>query len=304
MLTPDDLETVGLLPNTRFARKPSAVSQALRAISDDLGNGRAICPVKDFHLERLHDPTRFQVLVASDRTTRERAYALAHRVYRRAGYVTASGPELCVSVHDASEQTLTLLAQDSNGNDCATISLVFDSCANGLPCDEIYRGEADALRAAGCRLAEVTRLAIDESGGAKKLLLHLFNQCYIFARIVHGHTDLLVEVNPRHVGYYQKLLRFRLAGPERPCSRVQGAPALLLRLNFAEIEAAVKVTGYTGGRDEDGRRLHAYPYSKSEEDAVARVLAQQHRPMSAEEACYFQLGVAKQKIERTVVKAK
>ena len=275
MLTAEDEKILGL----SRGRRSSAVSQALRAIRDDVNVGR-----------QSWQADGYRIFVAADRGTRERAYTLAHRVYKRAGYVPEFSAELCVSPHDASEQTLTLLAQDPSGNDCATISLVFDSEAHGLPCDEIYRAEASELRASGCRLAEVTRLAIDEScAGAKSLLLHLFNQCYIFARIVRGHTDLLVEVNPRHVAYYQRLLRFTVAGPERPCSRVQNAPALLLRLNFDEIEAAVKGTGCTGGRDAEGRRLHAYPYSKFEEDAVARFLVRQHRPMSAEDACYFRL---------------
>ena len=275
MLYAEDEKILGM----KRVRRSSAVSQALRAIRDDVSIGR-----------QSWQADAYRILVASDRETRERAYTLAHRVYQRAGYVAESSEELCVSPHDASEHTLTLLALDPDGNDCATISLVFDSEINGLPCDEIYRAEADVLRASGCRLAEVTRLAIDESCvGAKHLLLHLFNQCYIFARIVRGHTDLLVEVNPRHVAYYQRLLRFSVAGPERPCSRVQNAPALLLRLNFDEIEAAVKGTGCTGGRGADGKRLHAYPYSKPEEDAVARFLARQHRPMSAEDARYFRL---------------
>ena len=266
-----------IVPGLARGCRASQVSQALRAIHDDDSSGRNTWPVAGY-----------QILVSADRATRERAYALAYRVYRRAGYVTDSGPELCVSAHDLSAQTLTLLAQDAHGNDCATISLAFDSRNHGLPCDEIYRAETDALRAAGCKLAEVTRLAIDEScSGAKDLLLHFFNQCYIFARIVSGHTDVLIEVNPRHVSFYEKVMRFEVAGPERPCSRVQGAPALLLRANFDAIEAAVKGTGCTGGRDAAGRRLHAYPYSKREETAVARFLMQQHRPMSAEDAFYF-----------------
>ena len=275
MLTSDDEKILGLARG----RRVSAVSKALRAICDDVSNGRNAWPVAGY-----------RILVAADRATRERAYALAYRVYRRAGYVTDSADQLCVSPHDISAQTLTLLAQDANGNDCATISLVFDSLAQGLPCDEIYRDEADAMRVSGCKLAEVTRLAIEDScGDAKELLLHLFNQCYIFARIVRGHTDVLIEVNPRHVSFYQKVMRFQITGPERPCSRVQGAPALLLRVNFSDIEAAVKGSGCTGGRDGAGRRLHAYPYTKREEDAVARFLVQHQQPMSAEDAFYFQL---------------
>ena len=282
MLAIEDEKILGI---TSRRRRSTAVSQALRAIVDDVNAGRDAWPVS----EDDNNAPRFRMVVASDRATRERAYALAYRVYHRAGYVNSGSAALCVASYDTSEDTLTLLAEDMNGNECATISLVFDS-NRGLPCDEIYGSETRELRARECKMAEVTRLAIDDSfPGARKLLLHLFNQCYIFARIVRGRSDLLVEVNPRHVNYYQRLLHFDVAGPERPCSRVQGAPAILLRLNLPKIEAEIKGTGCTNGRDRDGRRLHPYPYSKSEENELARFLARRHRPMTAEDARYFGL---------------
>ena len=285
MLTTEELDILGLCAETRFTGKASNVSQALRAIRDDVEQGKS----EEIAAGTEEHDAQCRIIVASNRAARERAYALAYRVYRRSGYATEGDRGLCVSPFDACAQTLTLLAQDSAGNDHATISLVFDS-AEGLPCDEIYRPEVDALRARGCQLAEVTRLAIEQTGAeAKSLLLQLFNQCYIFARIVRNASDLVVEVNPAHVKYYQRLLHFQQSGPERPCSRVQGAPAVLLRLNLPEIEAAVKGTGCTKGRDLNGRRLHPFPYSRLEEESIARSLASQHRPMSAEDARYFRL---------------
>jgi hypothetical protein len=282
MLALEDEKILGLARARR--RRTTAVSQVLRAITDDVLAGREAWPV----CSAGENAPRFRILVAADRATRQRAYALAYRVYHRAGY-TNGDAELCVAAYDTSEHTLTLLAEDMNGRECATISLVFDA-GSQLPCDEIYHTEADALRSGGCKLAEVTRLAIDEQcPGARELLLHLFNQCYIFARLVRGRTDLLVEVNPRHVNYYQRLLHFQIAGPERPCSRVQGAPAVLLRLNLPAIEAAIKGTGCTGGRGLDGRRLHPYPYSKPEEEALAQFLTRRHRPMTIDDARYFGL---------------
>ncbi len=286
MLTQNDETGVVTTPR---ARRSTAVSQTLRAIERDVWSGRS--GREGWPIAEKGDASRYRILVASDRATRERAYRLAHRVYQRAGFASHE-ERWCVAPYDARMQTMTLLIEDENGKECATISLVFDSSA-GLPCDEIYHEEAATLRAQECRLAEVTRLAIDEScAGMRDLLLHMFNQCYIFARLVRGQSDLLIEVNPRHLGYYQRLLRFQQVGPERACSRVQGAPAVLLRLNFAEVEAAVKGTGCTGGRDLNGRRLHAYPYSQAEEIAVASFLARNHKPMANEEARYFGIDVA------------
>ena len=282
MLTLEELDVLGLCPETRFTRPSSKVSQALRAIQVDAEQTAAPEPAAP-------TTSTCRIIVAATREDRQRAYALAHRVYLRSGYVPDDSQGLCLSSFDADEQTLTLLAEDSAGNAVATLSLVFDS-ASGLPCDEIYGSEVAGLRSRGCRLAEVTRLAIEEPcADAKSLLLALFNYCYIFSRFVRGSSDLIIEVNPSHVRYYRRLLLFTQEGPERSCSRVRGAPAVLLRLNLSEIESAVKGTGCTGGRDLKGRRLHAYPYSKAEESAIAQSLARQHRPMSADDARYFGL---------------
>ena len=280
MISPEDCRILGMAPVTGRRRRSSAVSQALRAVvQTDL----LAIPLPERGIA-----APFKIRVASTLPLRRRAYALAHRVYQRAGYVSDDGTNLCISPYDAQPQTLTLLAQDASGNDWATLSLVFDSEC-GLPCDEIYAGEVRSLRDSGCRIAEVTRLAIDENCSAsREVLLQLFNQCYIFARKVRGCSDLVVEVNPRHETYYQRMLHFTRVGPERPCARVQGAPALLLRLNLAEIELTLKESG-GNGRDAEGRRVHAYPYSKSEERAVAEALARNHRPMSRKEIYYFGL---------------
>src|SRR6185436_10812143 len=118
-----------------------------------------------------------------------------------------------------------LLAEDETGRACGTISLVFDSTL-GLPCNEIYRDEVATVRGQGCKLVEVTRLAIeDDIPNARTLLQHLFYLAYIFARFVGGCTDMIIEVNPRHVLYYKRYLRFEQIGTETACPRVKGAPA-------------------------------------------------------------------------------
>jgi len=105
---------------------------------------------------------------------------------------------------------------------------------------------------------EVTRLAIaPEHTRSKLLLVRLFNFIYIFARKVNGYDDFLVEVNPRHVAYYRRLLLFEVLGPERPCPRVLGAPAVLLRVELAMGEREVRRVGGLGAAA--GERT-LYPY--------------------------------------------
>jgi hypothetical protein len=279
MESPEDLRLPESEPKFR---RSSAVSGALRAINDCVENGSAGWQVKS---ER--DSGEFSIVVASDRATRERAYRLAQRVYSSRGYVS-NEQAMIVSDRDADSDTITLLAQDDAGRDAATITLVFDS-PSALPCDEIYASELNGLRAQGRQLVEVTRLAISEQHQhSKMLLVRLFNYIYVFARRVKGFDDFVIEVNPRHVTYYCRLLSFEVAGPERPCPRVQGAPAVLLRLNFdfAELECR-RVCGKGNAARE--RTLYPYFYTPLEEQVVAELMVQSHRPMSDDDARHFGL---------------
>jgi len=109
-----------------------------------------------------------------------------------------------------------------------TITLRKDSDA-GLLADSLYRREIDTLRVQGRRLCEVTRLAVDAQSSCMEVMASLFNVAFVLAKDVHDRTDLVAEVHPRHVGFYQRTMGYRIAGPERVCIRV-GAPAVLMHL--------------------------------------------------------------------------
>lgn len=284
MLSSEDRAVLGMNPEKKKFRRPTAVSQVLRAITDDLARGPAKWDLRD---KDANHPGH-TMLVASDVATRRRAYALAHRIYHGCGYASEE-QGLIVSPHDANPNTLTLLAVDEEGRDAATITLVFDSPA-ALPCDEIYGEELNTLRTQGRRLVEVTRLAVDEEHQRSRMLLvRLFNFIYIFARRVKGFDDFVIEVNPRHVNYYRRLLCFDQVGPERPCPRVHGAPAVLLRLDLAVSEREIRRVGGQGAAITD-RTLYPHFYTWLEEGAVAEFLARGHKPMTAKEAQSFGLN--------------
>jgi len=59
-------------------------------------------------------------------------------------------------------------------------------------------------------------------------------------RSMHGVTDVFIEVNPRHVGFYQRALGFAVAAGERFCERVK-APSVLLKLELADLERRLRV---------------------------------------------------------------
>jgi hypothetical protein len=102
-ITPPILQAVGVQPRRR---RPSAVSQVLKAISLEAEKDKDAWKVSG---EGRGD---FTIRVASDLETRRRAYALAWRVYHRSGYVHGDPNGMCVSAYDAFTGTITLLAQD------------------------------------------------------------------------------------------------------------------------------------------------------------------------------------------------
>ncbi len=140
---------------------------------------------------------------------------------------------------DAEESTpknkgsLTLLASRDE-KPVGTITIGIDG-HSGLLVDEGNCQAVDLLRRAGGRVVEFVKLAVLDDVDAGRVLYHLFRAAYELVRMVHEATDILIEVNPRHVAFYQKVLGFTLTAGERMCPRVS-APAVLLRLDLVRLD--------------------------------------------------------------------
>ena len=151
-----------------------------------------------------------------------------------------------------------------------TLTLGLDS-PNGLLADELYKSEIDYLRTAGHKVCELTKLAVDQPQTSKPVLAALFHIAYIYGRIMQGYTDVVIEVNPRHVLFYKRMLGFKELGSERLCDRVN-APAVLLRLEIDYVDQQIKLLG---GKIEAARGEHSlYPYffSKKDEEGITQRL--------------------------------
>jgi len=150
-----------------------------------------------------------------------------------------------------------------------TLSLRLDS-ADRLLADELYRPEIDAYRERGRAVCEMTGFAVDGDYGSREVLACLFHLLYLYAHRRHGCSDLFIEVNPRHVGFYEQRLRFRVAGPRRTCVRVS-APAILLHLDLGYVEALLARAAQD--RSVTARSLYAHFFSRREEEGiVGRIL--------------------------------
>lgn len=173
------------------------------------------------------------------------------------------------STIDRGRNRTTLLAWRGD-HVVGTLTLGLDS-AEGLIVDELYKDQTDRLRAEGRRICELTQFAVDNAAKSWRLLAVLFHLGYIFAYRLHACTDSLIEINPRHVDFYSRMLGFRLQGSLRNCARVN-APARLMRLELASAHRRVRVLGGQNHRDGAEMGLYRHALSPFEEDAITRRL--------------------------------
>lgn len=198
----------------------------------------------------------FKIRAASSPGSRSSASILIHRMYATRGYRSSSLPD------DQSGNRITLMASDAEAI-VGTITVGFDS-ADGLMVDDLFNDELTDMRRHGLGLCEFTKLAMDSVVKSKRVLACLFHVAYIYAHRVRSFDNLLIEVNPRHVRYYEKMLGFVVKGPEKQNLRVN-APAVLLNLDFNH---AHEMINQFGGRPElSANERSLYPYFFSVDDA-------------------------------------
>ena len=208
----------------------------------------------------------FKIRLADNAGRRNTASMLVQKMYAWRGYK--------IAWHARHQPNRITLVASHGKVPMATISIGFDS-AIGLVIDDLYKAEVDGLRSAGKRICEFTKLAVDGAIRSKRVLATLFHIAYIYAHRMNKYTDLFIEVNPRHVRFYEQMLGFRQFGPLRHNQRVN-APAVLMRLEFSYSEAQIKLFG---GHAEFGRTeksLYPYFFSAAEELGIRGRLRKLH----------------------------
>ncbi|HEX8011172.1 MAG TPA: long-chain N-acyl amino acid synthase [Casimicrobiaceae bacterium] len=205
----------------------------------------------------------FKIRVAKRTHAHRDALTLVQKKYAGRGYAVPIGKRR--------PRVLTFVAYDE-GQIVGTVGVGAES-DHGLSADELYHEEIDRLRAAGCRVCEFTRLAVDRTAASKPVLAGLFHTAYLYASKICGYTHAVIEVNPRHVAFYGRQLKFDPIGPERLNTRVN-APAVLLCASFETIaEGLARCAGRSppaGTR----RALFHYGFPPEEEQGVLRRLCE------------------------------
>lgn len=212
-----------------------------------------------FHIESAHTPVR-----------RHSANQLLRERYAWRGYHGVKLPDDLSGSHFS-------LSATREGTTIGTMTVGFEN-PHVLNCEEAFAEEVHQLRMSGRRLCEFTRLAVDPGVGTKAVLAALFHVAYIVAHRLRGVDTLLMEVNPRHVRYYERMLGARVIGSERPNTKVN-APAVLLCLEFAYVKSQIERLAGKPAAVSSERSLYPLAFTRQEEAGIiARLTEPQLAP--------------------------
>lgn len=219
------------------------------------------------HTRRSASERMFTVRTASSGPERDRAAELLRERYAWRGYRSVQLPT------DQTGYRTTLSAHAGDAT-IGTLTLELDG-PQPLAADHAFGDVTDELRAQGARLAEFTRLAIDPGSSSPRVLAALFHVGYIVAHRIRRYDTLLLEVNPRHAKFYERMLGCRVIGEPRTHAGV-GAPAVLLSARFEFIRDQIRAHGGQPELAGSTRSLYPFAFSKTDEDGIlARLVAAQ-----------------------------
>ena len=205
----------------------------------------------------------FKIRSADSEGQRTLASILINRMYATRGYRTSPLPGR------PQPTRITLLACEHEAV-IGTISVGFDSPA-GLHVDDPFGCETRRLREQGRRMCEFTTLAMDSVVRSKRVLASLFHVAYIFAHRLMDYDCLLIEVNPRHVRFYERMLGFRVIGTQRLNRRVN-APAVLLKLDLSYADEQILRYGGMGAAATGVKTIYPYFFTRQDELGITQRL--------------------------------
>lgn len=157
-----------------------------------------------------------------------------------------------------------------DGKVAGTLSLTVDMSTK-LAADATFEDVLDEIRGAGAaQVCELTKFAFCPSVAPMHVIASLFHTIFIFGTQKFACTDLFIEVNPRHIRFYQVLLGFSLVGELRANVSV-GAPSQLMRLRVQDIGRYI--SAHAGGSESSARSLYPYFLTAAQELIICERMA-------------------------------
>ncbi len=195
----------------------------------------------------------------------EQAEGILNRAYDKRGY--GSSHNIARGGH-----SVTFTAY-SDGEMIGTLTLTVDS-PRGLSIQSTFGPEIDRLRTAGGKLCELTKFAFDPRPDSRPLLAALFHVIFLYGSERFDCSDLLIEVNPRHVKFYEVMLGFAKLGALKTNDEV-AAPAQLLHLQVGEIGANIRKLA--SGGEFPTHTLYRYFFNPRDEARLRARIVRQFR---------------------------
>ena len=218
----------------------------------------------------LGDPGAFKIRLARSHDYTRAASTLVQQRYAKRGYRALTTP---------SNPNIWTFSAYVEGHVAGSITVRLDS-SEGVAADALYRNEIDAIRRARHRVCEFTRLAVEATRRSQPVLAGLFHTAYLFAWRIRNFDYVVIEVNPRHVGFYRRSLGFDVIGSQRHNASVD-APAVLMGIRFADIARHLHRHVGAVKRPTKARSLYAYGFSPAEEVGVlGRLRALSAQPLT------------------------
>ena len=204
-----------------------------------------------------YDPSELVGIVfklAETRDEREQAFRLLHDAYTRRGIIAPHPSGLRVSAFSILPTTALFIGV-RNGRVLCTMSFI-ESSPLGLPMQEVYGSEVEALLRSGRRVAEIGALAVAPGQRGRGLALMMYNLMFRWARDHRRVDDFVMVMHPRMADFFRTVMFFRPLGPEREMHSLRAAPAIALHATLDGLEEDYLRT-YDRGRfsDRDPRSL-------------------------------------------------
>jgi hypothetical protein len=177
--------------------------------------------------------------LAQETETFDRAFRLVHDQYVSRDYMAPDPSGRRINLRHALPSSRVFVAK-SWPHVVGTVTLFRDS-ALGLPMDDLYKEELDVLRARGRQVVEASHLATDPENRMVGLavLMRMFRMMLLYAAEFASLDDLCLVVNPRHAEFYEKFFECRPFGAIKYYDKVNGAPAVPLRLDLHHVRGLI-----------------------------------------------------------------
>ncbi len=225
----------------------------------DIGASRSAASGADvdeiFHLPIADDAwtdCSFSILLTRLSETRGEALELINRRYAWRGY----GSDHRLSGRH-NETTFCARKCDQL---IGTVTLCADS-DRGLAVEATFPEEMKFFRRKpNARLCELKKFAVDYNDDSKRILAAMFHFVFIYGTENFLGTDLFIEVNPRHIMFYERMLGFQKVGGLKTNTSVN-APSQLMWLSVERIPELIAA----GNNRRNRHSLYNYFYNADQE---------------------------------------